>query len=748
MIRRDKRGGPIEAFVFILAALTAVAGGTERPSILLNVKTADPCEVRALPAMDLDLWEIHDHRAVVLVTSDQLTQLEREGFACEILHPNVYELLEPHRTRAIAIAAEPEQKQGRYHSYEEIVQGLYELLASGVARVEPIGRTVEGRDIVAVKISDNPEVDEDEPELLFVGCHHAREWVSAEVPFYLARYLVENHTTAPDVERWVNGCEIWIVPVLNPDGLEYSRTADRLWRKNRRDNGDGTFGVDLSRNYDWMWGRGGSSSDGSSPYYHGTHPFSEPETQAVRDLVLRSDFRTVVTYHSYAQKVLYAWGYTSLATPDDCLLRAMATDIAALLGSANGWEYVPMRIGQWYLVSGDETDWFYGARGIPSFTVELPPATPEEGGFLLPADQILPVCEENVPAASYLLDWALGYGIVENLTTGRQFDHIQSAVCDAADGDEIVVYEGVYPEHIDFGGKSLTLRCADPNDPNVVAATTIAGRHAAPVVTFSCNEDETSVLNGLTIVGSSVGVYCRAASPTIQNCTIGSEESVAMEIWYGYEPCEPRVVDCTILGRIERHDPKIAHWKLDETQGTTAIDSTGGSDAHLLGAPIWRPSGGQIDGALELDGVDDGAESGFVFDPGVLPYSIFAWVRGARPGRVILSQASGDNWLMTDHIAGHLMSELETSTAAFGLYSQTPITDGDWHHVGFVWDESGTRSLYVDAVEVARESGVYPWPRSWTNGGVRIGAPRWLPSPTFFSGLIDDVRIYNRAVTP
>jgi murein tripeptide amidase MpaA len=743
-----KRRGVGQTFTLLLAALAAVANGSQHTPVLIKVETANPGEVRALLAMDLDLWEVRDRNVVALVTPDELTELAQHGFASEILDWNMYELLEPPGTREVAIAADPNRTEGRYHSYEEIVQSLYELPPSGVARVEVIGNTIEGRDIVAVKISDNPEVDEDEPELLFVGCHHAREWVSAEVPLYLARYLIEEYTMASDITRWVNGCETWIVPVVNPDGLEYSRTTDRLWRKNRRDNEDGTFGVDLSRNYDYMWGQEGSSADGSSPYYRGTHAFSEPETQAVRDLVLRSEFRTFVTYHSYAQKVIYPWGYTSLAAPDDCLLSTMATDIAALLHFMNKREYTPLRLGQWYLVSGDESDWVYGACGIPSFAIELPPTTPEQGGFLLPASQIIPTCEENIPPALYLLAWATGYGTVENLTTGRQFDHIQSAVCDAMDGDEIVVHEGVYPEHIDFRGKSLTLRSTDPEDPNVVTATTIAGCHAAPVVTFSCHEDETSVLSGLTISGDSVGVYCRAASPSILNCTIASEGSAAVETWDGYEPCEPHLVDCTILGRIERHDPRIAHWKLNETEGTTAVDSVAANNAHLLGDPIWRPHSGQIDGAIELDGVDDGAEAGFVFDPGVVPYSIFAWVRGGRPGQAILSQDYGDNWLMTDRIAGHLMTELETCTAAFGLYSQTSITDGDWHHVGLVWDESGTRSLYVDAVEVARETGVYPWPWRRTDGGVRIGAPGWLYSPTFFCGLIDDVRIYNRAVTP
>ncbi|MBN2131085.1 MAG: hypothetical protein JW741_16405 [Sedimentisphaerales bacterium] len=749
MIRWKECRGHAEVFIVLVLALAASGGSLQRASILVDVQTAEPGDVQTLAEMGLDVWEVREGAIVALVTPEELAEMARRGLATEVVEPNVYEFLDSPHTREITLAADPNEPEGRYHSYEEIVQGLYELLPSGVAHVESIGSTIEGRDIVAIKISDHPEIDEDdEPELLFVGCHHAREWIAAEVPFFLARHLAGNYEADEKVARWVNACEIWIVPVVNPDGLEYSRTADRLWRKNRRDNGDGTFGVDLSRNYGRFWGLEGSVPDTSSPNYRGTQPFSEPEAQAIRNLVLRSEFRTFVTYHSYAQLVVYPWGYTTLESPDDCLLSGMAQNVAGLLGAVNGREYVPRQLGLWYLVSGDEIDWTYGQCGITSLSIELPPATSEQGGFLLPADQIVPTCQENLPAAFYLIAWSLGYGTVENVTTGRQFDHIQSAICDANDGDEIVVHEGVYPEHIDFRGKSLILRSVDPNDPNVVAATVIAGHRPAPLATFSSGEDETSVLSGLTLTGGTAGVYCEAASPTIIRCTIGGAGPVAVEIWYGYEPCRPPVIDCNMLGTTEQHDPKIAHWKLDEPEGTTARDSAGTHDALLLGDPLWRPNDGRIDGALELDGIDDGAEADFVLNPEKTPFSVFAWVRGGAPGQVILSQSLGDNWLTADRFWGHLTTEIQTRHTAFGFSSEAPITDGDWHHVGLVWDDEGTRSLYVDGLETARETGVYPWASWYTDGGVRIGAPRQPFSPNFFAGWIDDVRIYNRAVTP
>jgi len=196
-----------------------------------------------------------------------------------------------------------------------------------------------------------------------------------------------------------------------------------------------------------------------------------------------------------------------------------------------------------------------------------------------------------------------------------------------------------------------------------------------------------------------------------------------------------------------------AHWKLDEAEGTVAHDSAGTYDANLIGDPVWRPDGGQVGGALELDGVDDGIQSDLVLDPVGQdlhgPFSVFVWVKGGGPNQVIISQALGDNWLMAD-ASGNLKTEAkkQTTWASMPLSSDALITDGQWHHVGLVWDaDAGIRSLYVDEIEVATDqprclSGHY-----W-DAGFHIGAPKRLNFPDYWSGLIDDVRVYDRAVKP
>jgi hypothetical protein len=303
-----------------------------------------------------------------------------------------------------------------YHSYGSLKTELHHLEAaySTIAKIYDIGDSWEktqgiaDRDILAIKISDNVTYEEeDEPDILFMGGTHAREWISVEVPFYLALYLVDAYSTDPDVKQLVDSREIWIVPIVNPDGLEYSRTVDRNWRKNRRDNGDGTFGVDPNRNFGYKWGLAGSSGDSANESYRGVAPFSEPETQAIRDFVATYDFIASMSYHSYTQQVFYPWGYTNDAPPHEEYLSTMATAMAHEIKQVHGKTYTPLQVADHYVASGDSDDWLYGVYTIAAFTIELRPRYKWENGgkpFELPEDEIIPTWEENKPAALYLIE--------------------------------------------------------------------------------------------------------------------------------------------------------------------------------------------------------------------------------------------------------------------------------------------------------------------------------------------------------
>ena len=202
---------------------------------------------------------------------------------------------------------------------------------------------------------------------------------------------------------------------------------------------------------------------------------------------------------------------------------------------------------------------------------------------------------------------------------------------------------------------------------------------------------------------------------------------------------------CIHPEKVEAPEPGlIANWKLDEIQGDIAFDSVIGSFGSVYGGAIWQPNGGHEGGALEFDGIDD-----FISIPRVIvanpdSFSVFTWVRDGAPDQVILSQANRSDWLSADSTDGSLMSDMtfymKTSRP---LQSQTVITNGDWHRVGLVWDGS-SRILYVDDIEVASDTYV----TGFLYGDLQIGAGNKLEAGTFWSGLIDDVRIYNRALSP
>jgi Tol biopolymer transport system component len=215
------------------------------------------------------------------------------------------------------------------------------------------------------------------------------------------------------------------------------------------------------------------------------------------------------------------------------------------------------------------------------------------------------------------------------------------------------------------------------------------------------------------------------------------------------------VKDLTVLAEHLFEDNRLlAHWALDEEEGDIAYDSAGNNHGELNGNPTWQPTKGMYDGALEIDGIDDYISTPFVLNPGKGSLSAFAWIKGVSPGQVIISQVDtligrtfvpGSTWLGVDASSGKLMTEF--SSMYFGeLASEIVITDDQWHHVGLVYDlDSLHRQLYVDGVMVAEDTMVVAGMLS--DGGLHIGASKDLDISSFFSGLIDDVRIYNQALT-
>jgi hypothetical protein len=308
---------------------------------------------------------------------------------------------------------------GGYKTFDEINTALDVMHAtypSITTAKFSIGQTLEGREIYCIKISDNPEVDENEIELFYNALHHSREPAAMEVLFLFMDQLTTQYGIDAHLTYLVNNREFYFVPCVNADGYVYNQTTNPngggMWRKNRRNNG-GSYGVDLNRNYGFNWGfdNSGSSPTPSSETYRGTGPFSEPETQVIRDFVNSREFVVAMNYHTYSNLILYPWGtqaYEGGFCTDNDEFHLMADSMRIYIQQVNGANYT---IGPpWsvlYGVNGDANDWSYGEQStkpkIFAFTTEVGNAS---DGFWPAQNRILPLAQENLPANIFIARYA------------------------------------------------------------------------------------------------------------------------------------------------------------------------------------------------------------------------------------------------------------------------------------------------------------------------------------------------------
>jgi len=302
---------------------------------------------------------------------------------------------------------------GGYYTFNEIEEQLDNLYSDHpnlITEKVSLGQSLEGRDIWMVKISDNPNLDEDEPEILYTGLHHAREPMSYMNLFYFMHWLTENYETDPEATSLVNSRELYFIPAVNPDGLVYNHqiapNGGGMQRKNMRETCLGsTDGIDLNRNYSYMWGydNTGSSSDGCNETYRGTSPFSEPETQIIKEFVEAHNFPIALNYHSYGNLLIYPYGYDpSQPVPEDDFTifveygEFMTQDNGYLLGT--GIETVG------YTVNGEACDWMYGEHNIFAYTPEIGNSS---DGFWPSTMRIVPLAEENLLPNQFVA-WSVG----------------------------------------------------------------------------------------------------------------------------------------------------------------------------------------------------------------------------------------------------------------------------------------------------------------------------------------------------
>ena len=363
----------------------------------------------------------------------------------------------------------PDRPLNGYRSYSDVMDEISDLATAhpGLLRTVDLGISW-GKyyaqmgytnynnyqhDIVAVMLSDNADVDEDEPAFYFVGAHHAREPISTEVVMTILHDLVENYGTDPEITEMVDSSEIWFIPIINPDGhkivIDQTFTS---WRKNIRDNNDNQIinlnpsvdGVDLNRNYGHEWGYMSATDDMESYTYHGLGPFTELEIIAFRDFLPQRQFLAGISYHSYGELVLHPYGYMSgIYAPDSQELAALGTAMANSI-VVGGHTYTPSPAWQLYPASGSTDDYVYGNHGIFGYTIEL--ATQ----FIPSASMVPVITAANIPAAKILLNRKN-----HSALTGKVLDAVSgepiNAYVHVVGLDDSPVYRAPYRANENFG---------------------------------------------------------------------------------------------------------------------------------------------------------------------------------------------------------------------------------------------------------------------------------------------------------
>ncbi len=342
---------------------------------------------------DFDIWSegVGIGTIDVRVSPLQLAVLEQSGLEYYVLVPDVQSLVTAERAAGGQGFFDVFRTNAEITAYLNDLVVQYPLLASMVN----FGPSIEGRPIMGIHITGSGA---DKPGVLFHGCQHAREWLTPPTVAYVAQHLLARYDSDPFVRSLVDNIDWYLLPVMNPDGYEFSWTTDRFWRKNRR----GGYGVDLNRNWGFHWGGLGSSGSQSSDVYRGAFAFSEPETQALRDFFLgHPNVRGHIDLHTYGPVILWPWAYANFIPPDHLTFAAIAGTMRNIVKSVHGLTNgMGPAYSTLYPAAGASIDWVYGVAGRWSLTMEL-----RGPGFAVPPSMIQITTEENLPALLFFGAW-------------------------------------------------------------------------------------------------------------------------------------------------------------------------------------------------------------------------------------------------------------------------------------------------------------------------------------------------------
>ncbi|MEE9554675.1 MAG: IPTL-CTERM sorting domain-containing protein [candidate division Zixibacteria bacterium] len=410
-------------FLVIITAFCQTAVSSENP-MLVRIELSGETDIERLTGLHFDIPYVSDTFAEIVIFPGEIGKLNEAGFSFEIIHEDIVSFYQDRNPLNLDMGGYP-----TFAEAIDIMDSLHNRFPMIVSSKWSIGTTWDDNNLWVFKISDYVNSDDDEPEVFYNSLTHAREPIGMTWLLHFAGWLCENYGFDPVATEIVDNRELFFLPVFNPDGYEYNRQTSPngggMWRKNRRDNGDGTYGVDLNRNWGYMWGYDniGSSPDTYSETYRGVWAFSEPETQAVRDFIISRSFSFIVNSHAYGEYLLYPWGYDDIYTPDHDFFTSIGDSASTLTGYQRGtaWELL-------YNTNGDANDWDYGEQiDKPLIFCMLPETGSSFDGFWPQESRIPELNEQMLPLGIYIaqlagslagLEFEYPEGIPETLTPG------------------------------------------------------------------------------------------------------------------------------------------------------------------------------------------------------------------------------------------------------------------------------------------------------------------------------------------
>ncbi|MBM3306820.1 MAG: carboxypeptidase regulatory-like domain-containing protein [Candidatus Eisenbacteria bacterium] len=516
----------------LMTALVFATGAAAYPrddAAVVEVDVYSRADIHRLNELGMDIMNVRDGVAEIAAVPGEIEALWANGFRPRVVVENMRD----------AFLAQSAPYRGVYHNYSAITADLAAWHAAypSITELISIGRSVQGRELWALKITDNPGIEEAEPEIVWVGAHHGDETISVETCYYAAKYLLENHGTNPQVTWLVNNREFWVIPMINPDGHT----------NGSRYNAQGT---DLNRNY--------LCPDGSNA----GSAFSAPETQALRDFCVGMNPVTSLQFHSGAVYVNYLWDYSYDPTPDEPMIITLSNGY----GSRSG---LPVTNGaDWYVAKGTCQDWCYDQRGEIATTIEV--STSKNP----PASNIDGIVNANIPAMLYQARKS-GKGIRGIVTDAGTGEPLYATISIPQIGKDVYTDPAVGDYHRMVQQGTYTVTASAPEYQSQTVYNVVANLDTFVVVNFALEPPPRG-----TIAGYVFDQTMNPLSASVTVTDIGGYSAVSDPVTGYYE------INHVPVGA---HDMRVtkAGYSTVTRAGVQVVYGTTVTESFLLPSPVF-----------------------------------------------------------------------------------------------------------------------------------------------------------------